>query len=148
MAYRHTQVGKITSLAIAMIVVFTLVLTFTIESEPPELILLPLGFALVMTAVLVCFATLTVEVTGKDVTAKFGPGWIRRRLDLDRIQGVERVRNHWFWGWGIRLTPYGWMFNISGLDAVELTLSNGKRFRIGTDEPRELEEAIRFALGS
>ena len=47
---------------------------------------------------------------------------------------VEQGRNSWWYGWGIRLTPHGWMWNISGLDAVELTYRNGKKFRIGTDE--------------
>jgi hypothetical protein len=30
----------------------------------------------------------------------------------------------------------GW--NVSGLDAVELTLVSDRRFRIGTDEPEQL----------
>ena len=40
------------------------------------------------------------------------------------------------------MTPSGWMFNVSGLDAVELELVNGKRFRIGTEDPSEVVEAI------
>jgi hypothetical protein len=40
------------------------------------------------------------------------------------------------------------MFNVSGLDAVELELISGKRFRIGTDHPEGLETAIRQATGS
>jgi hypothetical protein len=35
-----------------------------------------------------------------------------------------------------------WVWNVSGLDAVELTLRSGRRFRIGTDEPEELAKAI------
>jgi len=34
------------------------------------------------------------------------------------------------------------MFNVSGLDAVEITLISGKRFRIGTDKPNKVVEAI------
>jgi hypothetical protein len=30
------------------------------------------------------------------------------------------------------------MYNVWGLDAVELELQSGKKFRIGTDEPAEL----------
>jgi hypothetical protein len=35
------------------------------------------------------------------------------------------------------------LWNVSGLDAIELTFATGKRFRIGTDEPGKLLEAIR-----
>ena len=49
-------------------------------------------------------------------------------------------------GWGIRLIPNGWLWNVSGLGAVELSLVNGQRFRIGTDEPEQLATAIQGAL--
>ena len=42
--------------------------------------------------------------------------------------------------------PSGWMFNVSGLDALELVLANGKRFRIGTDNPNDVIEARRGGL--
>ena len=43
---------------------------------------------------------------------------------------------------GIRLTRHGWMWNISGLDAVELEYKDGKKFRIGTNQPQKLCQAI------
>jgi len=52
------------------------------------------------------------------------------------------VRNQWWWGWGIRLIPGGWLYNVSGLDAVELKMKNGRIFRIGTDEAQRLAEFI------
>ena len=65
------------------------------------------------------------------------------------IVGAEPVRNEWHYGWGIRFTAFGWLFNVSGLDAVELALDSGKRVRIGTDEPRRLAEAVRaFIAGN
>ena len=38
------------------------------------------------------------------------------------------------------------MFNVSGFEAVELTLASGRAFRIGTDQPKELTAAIRLAI--
>ena len=38
--------------------------------------------------------------------------------------------------------PYMWIYNVSGFDAVEIILKNGKIYRIGTDVPKELEVAI------
>ena len=52
------------------------------------------------------------------------------------------------YGFGIRYVFDGWMWNVSGLDAVQLTLPDGKHFRIGTDEPKALEAAINQAIGS
>ncbi len=40
------------------------------------------------------------------------------------------------------------LYNVSGFDAVEIKLRTGKKFRIGTDVPQELEEAIRQAINS
>jgi hypothetical protein len=58
------------------------------------------------------------------------------------------VRNRWYYGWGIRITPRGWLYNVSGLDAVELALKNGKCVRIGSDEPHALARAIDHARGA
>jgi hypothetical protein len=57
---------------------------------------------------------------------------------LGDITDIRQVRNKWYYGWGIRKIPGGWMYNVWGLDAVELELQSGKKFRIGTDEPTEL----------
>ena len=145
MSYRHTQFGRLTIAMISTIVLLTIVVTVLVEIEPPLLILLPIGFGLFMGFLLVCFGALTVEVTSEHVIARFGPGWIRKRFELAEIESVTCVQNRWYWGWGIRLTPHGWMYNVAGLEAVELALKNGKRFRIGTDEPRDLEAAIQRA---
>ena len=55
---------------------------------------------------------------------------------------MRAVRNKWIYGWGIRRLPGGWMYNVWGLDAIELDLVSGKRFRIGTDDPDGLLAAI------
>jgi hypothetical protein len=93
------------------------------------------------------FCTLTVEVAGGDVLLRFGPGLIHRRIARAEIARVEAVRNPWHFGWGIRFTPYGWLFSVSGLDAVEVGLISGKAVRIGTDEPAQLAAAIRASSG-
>ena len=89
------------------------------------------------------FWGLTVEVNKDVVRLYFGFGIIHRSILREHIAMVTQVRNRWWWGFGIRWTPHGWMWNISGLDAVELTYHNGKKFRIGTDEPAALLEALK-----
>jgi len=89
------------------------------------------------------FWGLTVEVNRDMVRLYYGFGIIHRSIPRERITTVTQVRNRWWYGLGIRWTPHGWMWNISGLDAVELTYHNGKKFRIGTDEPEALLEALK-----
>ena len=95
--------------------------------------------------VLLLFHSLTVEVTDKTVHVYFGAGLASFDFALRDIESVAAVRNSWYYGWGIRITPHGWLYNVSGRDAVELRLRSGKRVRIGTDEPHRLVAAIEGA---
>jgi hypothetical protein len=88
---------------------------------------------------------LTVVVDDGMVTTTFRGGWPRRRIELDAVTATRHVQNSWGHGWGIRKIRNGWMFNIAGSEAIELTLRSGKVFRIGTDQPAELLAAIERA---
>jgi len=88
------------------------------------------------------FGSLTVEVDEEELRHWFGPGFWKKSYQLLDIESAKVVRNSWFWGWGIRLTPHGWLYNVSGFDAVQIQLRSGRTFRIGTDDPQGLFEAI------
>ena len=92
------------------------------------------------------FSRLTVEVTETEIRVAFGIGLIRRTIPLSNVASCEPVRNKWYYGWGIRYIGKGWMWNVTGLDAVELQYQSGSAFRIGTDEPRKLAQAINLRL--
>jgi hypothetical protein len=92
------------------------------------------------------FASLTVVVSGDSIEIRFGVGLLRKKFSLEEIESCTVVRNRWWYGWGIRKIPKGWLFNISGLDAVELLMRNGKVYRIGTDDPQKLGEFIQRKL--
>ncbi len=96
-----------------------------------------------MAACLALFYKLTVIIDDKFVFIRFGYGIIRVKYALSDIASVSVVKNGWWYGWGIRSLGSGWLYNVSGLDAVELKLKNGKIHRIGTDEPEEPEELER-----
>lgn len=98
---------------------------------------------LLVIAILSLFYSLTVEIKDGALECYFGPGVIRRRFLVSEIEEAQCVRNPWYAGWGIRWLPgQYWLWNVSGRQAVELTLKGGKRFRIGTDEPEALVKAI------
>ena len=79
---------------------------------------------------------------------KFGYGIFRKRYLLKEIASVKIVKNHWYYGWGIKYwAPRRmWVYNVSGFDAVEIEMRNGRVKRIGTDEPRKLEQAIQQGI--
>ena len=62
-------------------------------------------------------------------------GLICKKVRLAEIAECEPIRIRWWYGWGIHLTPYGWLYNVSGLDAVAITLRDGRKFALGTDDP-------------
>ena len=89
------------------------------------------------------FWKLTITVDNETLCASFGMGLIRKTAPVANIVACEPIRIRWWWGWGIHLTPYGWLYNVSGFEAVVITLRNGSRFCLGTDQPNELVDAIR-----
>ena len=94
------------------------------------------------------FSSLTVEVSGSEVRWYFGPGIWDYRIALSDIESVRIVRNTWVNGFGIRMR-LGWrLYNVSGLDAVELHLKNGGIRRIGTDDPKGLVAALKVLRSS
>jgi hypothetical protein len=140
MNYRHTQIGTV-MIAAQLVVVGLFVYTVSIgQAEPP---LVSWIVALLVIVVLSLFVSITVEIKADRLDVWFGPGLIRRRISLHDIASARAVRNPWYAGWGIRWMPGSyWLWSVSGFDAVELEFKNGKRFRIGTDEPDVLVQAI------
>ena len=95
--------------------------------------------------ILASFATLTVSIDENYVNIKFGYGIFQKKFPIQEIISAKAVKNHWYYGWGIRLWlwPKMWIYNVSGFDVVEITMKNGKVYRIGTDVPEELEATIK-----
>jgi len=134
--YRHTQVSRTTLVVVGLALVVALLWAGR-TAEP-----VASSGALLVGVVLVLFSTLTVIVRDQAVVVFFGPGLIRRSIPLGRVREVREVTNRWYYGWGIRLTPYGWLWNVHGLGGVEIQFDDGHRFRIGSDEPDKLAAAI------
>jgi hypothetical protein len=122
-----------------------------IGSVPPFLVGLivvgvgvPAGYALVVAApaVFLLLGWLTVSVSDEALDVRFGVGLIGRRIALANISSARIVRNPWYYGWGIRRIPGGWLYNVAGFESVEVTLDSGDALRIGTDEPITLKAAL------
>jgi hypothetical protein len=100
------------------------------------------GVIVLLLLLTVLFRSLTVEVDDEELRHYFGPKFWKKTYLLQDIESIEQVRNSWIFGWGIRLTPHGWLYNVSGLDAVEITLRSDRKFRIGTDDPQGVLAAV------
>ena len=146
MVYQHTQTGLLTRRLLRAISIITagsglfVALRSTLRSIP----LLASSAIVFVCATL--FDSLTVRVSHDLVEISFGIGIIRKQFDVGNIRRASVVKNKWYYGWGIRLTPHGWLYNVSGLYAVEILMDNGKQYRIGTDQPNELHNAINSVL--
>ena len=139
--YKHTQVGYLIIVVMAAVMVL---IGITLTSAGTNWI--AIGVLIIIALALVLFSSLTVVIWDEEMEVRFGPGLIRKRFKLNEIESFEVVKNRWYYGWGIRITPHGILYNVSGFNAVEIKLIAGKKYRIGTDVPQELEAAIRRAL--
>jgi hypothetical protein len=139
--YRHTQVGWV---IIAVVGGIFAILAVDLYGRGIPAAWLPAG---ILGLALLLFGTLTVEVDRERVRSVFGVGLIRKTVPLADVAAFQPVRNPWLAGWGIRVIRGGMLWNVSGLDAVELALRDGRFFRIGTDEPAALVRALETAVG-
>jgi hypothetical protein len=147
-SYKHTQIGYLMMVVTLAVLALFAWLQITARAEAPS-VDSGTNFAVTMVMVLILlilasFATLTTIVDETYLRIKFGYGIFRKKFLLEEITSVRTAKNHWYYGWGIRvwLWPKMWIYNVSGFDAVEITLKDGKVYRIGTDVPKELEVEI------
>jgi hypothetical protein len=100
------------------------------------------GLAIGMAILSWLFSSLTVIVNDSELRWYFGPGAWSYRMALANVEATRVVRNSWLNGFGIRMRPGFRLYNVSGLDAVELKLKSGEIRRIGTDDPEGLAAAL------
>jgi hypothetical protein len=146
-AFRQTQSGTVILWATSIGAAFpTYALTRPGASDDPVVVVLCVGILLILVATAVCFASLTVAVTRDHVELTFGIGWIRRTIPLADVREVHVGRSPRLAGWGIRLTPDGTLYNVSGSGVVRLALRDGTTTMVGSAEPDVLAHAIRERL--
>lgn len=139
--YEHTQIGYFLLTLYSIVVLFLGYFNIMMNFHP-----LTLAGLTIILIVLWIFARLTVTVDDEMIKIQFGLKIVRKVFLLKDLEEHRVVKNPWYYGWGIRFTPRGWLFNVSGFSAVELQMKNGKLYRIGTDEPDSLARALDDAL--
>ena len=142
MQYKHTQNGYLIIGGLLGIAIF-LAITGIVAPAGRDGLLISAIIEVILLICAIVFSKLTIKIDGESLEASFATGLIRKKVPLAEIAECEPIRIRWWYGWGIHLTPYGWLYNVSGLDAVMITLRNDGKFALGTDDPQGLVAAIR-----
>lgn len=129
--YQHTQSGKLIVLTMLAMAGVMAVLGMCLAWQ------LFISVPIVLVTAWV-FHSLTIELTTDELRWHFGPGLVSKTVPLADIASAKAVRTTFLEGWGIHLSRFGWLYNVSGRDAVAIGLRNGKKFALGTDEPEKL----------
>jgi amino acid transporter len=148
--YSHTQVGwwLIVALGVAVLALAAGLAGIRAGSRPPatpELAIIFTTVIVVLAITAVLLTTLTVHVTVDVVSWHFGPGVIHFSLPIAEITNVAVARTPLWAGIGIHWIFTGWVYNVSGRDAVQLTKRDGSKVWIGSNEPHALAAAIEGA---
>jgi hypothetical protein len=140
--YERRQTGVLMRVSFAVGAAVLLALYATQPEEQRVLLIV----APLLLLVFLAFDGLTIRIVGGELRWTFGHlGFPRGRVALADIAEAAATRTTFLDGWGIRHTRRGWLYNVSGFDAVLIRKTDGKTFLLGTDEPRKLVAAIESA---
>ena len=133
--FRRRQIGR-ASLVVSIISIISATLTH--QTAPFAALMVILGAALMG----YLFSSLTIESNGDTLKWWYSARFWRREIRLTDVQSVAICRTPLWYGWGIRKIARGWLYNVSGRDAVELTMRDGRRIVLGTDRPQQLAAVL------
>ena len=138
--YRHRQIGY---LPIALGVVLAIALGGIAWRRSPMI-----GSTALLFIVLgpLLFSSLTITIRDGVLASRFTFGFWPKRFSIADIADVSPAAFGWVEGWGIRVTPNGMLYSVSGTRGVEVRLRSGTRFRLGSDEPDQLLRALQVAI--
>ena len=141
--YRHTQFGWAiaagTVVGLALATLLTVSLSAGTIAAARWMVVALFG---ILAAAFVLLGTLTVEVDADGVRLRFGIGLIRRSVAIADIVRCDVVRTPVWWGWGLHWTPSGWLYNVSGRDAVRIEVRRERSVIVGSDDALALKRAI------
>ena len=143
MKYKETQFGWFV-IILLLIVLALLSLCYFNQwgTNPINLI----GYLVLLTLFFVSFLLffkMTTILSDEHIHISYGIGLISKKINMNQLKAVRIVRNKWYYGLGIRILKDGIMYNIHGLNAVELELKKQtKTIRIGTQDSHKLKFEI------
>jgi len=89
------------------------------------------------------FYQLTIRISNDSISFSLGIGLVGKTYKFSEIKSCKPVTNSALNGIGIRMLSNGWLYNVTGLKAIELQFNNRKSVvRIGTNKPEEIANLI------
>lgn len=102
-----------------------------------------IGLSILFLVCFLLFFKMKTVLDDSHINISYGIGLIQKKIKLDGVKAVRVVRNRWYYGLGIKILKNGTLYNIHGLNAVELELKKKpKIIRIGTGDPQKLKFEI------
>lgn len=146
--FKFTQPGTFSVALLLPILILTVVMLILHGFDEPALAIVLIFVIITFIICLLAFYRLTITVSNSRVGFSMGTGLIKKYYPVEEIESCRPVSNPPFYGIGIHWTPDGWLYNVSGRKAIELTFKNRKKIRIGTDRPEEIASIINKILGN
>ncbi len=140
-SYQESQTGVWT--LVVLFFVGALELKFGVNLQP-EWFTLALVLGLGLLAVI--FSSMTIRVTPDGVEWWLGLPILKRRVRMSEIASVSAGKVGWLTGLGIRTDGRNVTWIVSGRSVVILTLVDGRKTRLGSNEPERVVEAIRQSM--
>ena len=85
---------------------------------------------------------LQTTITKKEIAINFPP-LAKKRILWSEVEHAQIVKYSPLIGYGLRIwTPHGTVYNVKGNRGLSLVLKNGKKYMIGTQRHREVEDII------
>ena len=150
--YKHTQIGLVTIIMILLVGALTwFAFDTAIKSADGQsgmmLKLVGLLVAGLFVLMLAAFYSFTIQMDGEEISFWFGFGVAGKKVSFKDIRSFVVVQNPWYYFWGIKSIPGGWLYSIApGGRAVELVLKDGKLIRLGTNHPEEIEQRLEKSM--
>jgi hypothetical protein len=145
---KYTQFGTVS--VVILLPLFLLFAVLTIKSvlaNSQNLYIL----VILTSTFLICLLTfyrLTITVDNTHISFKLGIGLVSKSYKIEDLSSCTSVTNSAIYGIGIRMLPSGWLFNVSGLKAIELRFKHKTSVvRIGTNNPDEISQLIQSLIG-
>ena len=135
---KFTQPGTFSVALLLPILILTVVMLILHGFDEPALAIVLIFVIITFIICLLAFYRLTIIVSDSRIGFSMGTGLIKKHYPIEEIESCRPVSNPAFYGIGIHWTPDGWLYNVSGRKAIELTFKNRKKIRVGTDRPEEI----------
>ncbi len=145
MDYKKSQIGWFILLFLTPIItLLALAYIYQWGSNPIPFVLFVV-ISIIFIGLTSLFCKLTVILDGSTLKLIYGIGLIKMDFELEQLERTEIIRTPFYYGFGIRMTPQGNLYNIQGPKAVRIVyFKNGKQnsFMVGSPEPDKLKSAL------